>query len=516
MSVEVYQIGEDMKKVTAIMEELYKLEVKSGQLEWVQFTAGYDFGIDECNEAIMAYLKNKDHFEVIKKVMGSDLSQDDRRRVELAYKTFEFYHKSEEINKLQLKIENKTNELSKVLNTFRFKLDGREVTSVELSQILMSNDDRELRKKAYLSRNQINQPMVDAGLLDLVDMRKDLAKMNGFDTFVDYMLYKDDLEADIFSGWKEQIQELLPTLEESRKEFGLKYLNDEIIMPWDEAYISGKIAPSLNKKVDMMDYYEVIKVFFAKFGFDLDEYNITYDVFSRKNKSEWGYNFPIETAKDSRILANVKDRYYEYDVLMHETGHGVHSFLEDPNETLLNMGVSGIVTEGIANLFGSLIYDQAFFKEFFNDNLEQATEEFELYRKWKNLNAIRQVGLIMFDQNFYRSDCKDLGDVYEMYWSTFGELYNSEPGDFEPPWAFKIHHTTHPIYLHNYFMGDVTCEMLHSVFKEKHCVNSITEKAEEFGKFLYEQVIKPSGRYTYSELFKRISGNDFSLNYMVK
>jgi len=264
----------------------------------------------------------------------------------------------------------------------------------------------------------------------------------------------------------------------------------------------------------MLEYYTHVSNLFEKFGFNLEEYNITYDVFSRQNKSEWGYNFPIEVAKDSRILANVKDRFYEYGVLLHETGHGVHSFLKNPDEILMNLGVNGIVTEGIANLFGSLLLDETFFGTFFDEDLEIARAEFKEIKEWNKMNALRTVSRILFDQEFYHTDNQSLEDVYEMYWRVNSDILGTEKGDYEPPWAFLIHHTTHPIYLHNYFMGDVTCEMLAGVFKEKHKVERITEKPLEFGSFLYEQVIKPSGRYNYSELFERISGETFSLKYI--
>ena len=63
-------------------------------------------------------------------------------------------------------------------------------------------------------------------------------------------------------------------------------------------------------------------------------------------------------------------------------------------------------------------------------------------------------------------------------------------------------------------MGDVTCEMLAKVFEEKFG-QKIFDNPEAFGKFLVDEVIKPSGIYKYNELFKRISGKDFSLQYMI-
>ncbi|WP_041086439.1 hypothetical protein [Jeotgalibacillus soli] len=77
-----------------------------------------------------------------------------------------------------------------------------------------------------------------------------------------------------------------------------------------------------------------------------------------------------------------------------------------------------------------------------------------------------------------------------MYWRNHKEALNGQPFGTEPPWVCMIHFTTHPIYLHNYFMGDVTGEMLSKVFKQKYG-GDMTDKPKEFGEFLTEQVIKP-------------------------
>lgn len=498
-----------------MMKELEQLEVKMGQLQWTQFTVGYDFGIEETNEAIVNFLKDEDNYALVQKAVAEAETFEEKRKASIAYKEFEPYHKSDEINELQLAIDKKTNELMKVLNAFRFKLDGEEITSLEISQILMREEDRSKRKAAYLARNQVNEPMVEAGFLDLIAMRKELAKLSGFDSFVDLMLDKEDLSPELFSDWKGQLKALLPTIKATRKAYAKKYLKDEVIYPWDEAYVSAQIAPSLNRQVDMTKFYEVVKGYFGKFNFNLDDYGIVYDVYPRKKKSEWGYFFPIEAGKDARILANVKDRFHEFNVLLHETGHGVHYSLQNPEQTVLNRGINGIVTEGIANLFGSQIYGEAFFADFFEDDLTKAKEEFEAYREWSRINAFRAVGLIMFDQNFYGQELNSIEDIHQMYWDTYTDYLDETPGDYAPPWAFKIHHTSHPIYLHNYFMGDVTCEMLRSVFMARHDVKAITEKPEAFGEFLYKEVIEPSGLYTYEELFRRISGDGFSFKYML-
>lgn len=136
-------------------------------------------------------------------------------------------------------------------------------------------------------------------------------------------------------------------------------------------------------------------------------------------------------------------------------------------------------------------------------------------REYKRLTALRAVNDILFDQQLYRNKIESLDDIYDLYWKVYSDVLGGEKFADEVPWGYRIHHTTHPIYLHNYFMGDVTCEMLANVFKNKLGVENITDKPLEFGDFLKNEVIKPSGLYKYQDLFKKISGEEFSLKYML-
>lgn len=502
-----------LKKLHEIYEDIHERYVHISKLQWTKYTVGYDFGVEEAYERVVEALKDKKSYEYILSCQELDLSPIEQRKVALVNKMFKPYHLSEEINQLDKEIQYKVNQLSKILNIFRYTYKGQTVSSVDLAQVLSTDPDRGNRKEAYLARNQINQPMIDAGFLDLIKLRKEYAKANGAENFVTYMLEKNELDANTFEGWKDQLHEILPKMNESRGKFAKQFLNDDLVMPWDEAYISSQIAPSLNQQVDMSEYYHNIQELFDQFNIDITKFNITYDIFPRANKSEWGYNFTIETAKDSRILANVKNKYFEYGVLLHETGHAVHSFLLDPEEKILNRGVSGIVSEGIANLFQGFLYSPNFYQKFFTD-LKQVEKEFSELREYKKLNSLRAIHRIFFDHSLYTHELSTLDDVYDLYWEKQKELLQEDPYDGEPPWANVIHYTTHPIYFHNYFMGDVTCEMLTKVFAEKYGA-PMTEQPKQFGDFLLNQVINPSGTYKYNELFKRISGKEFSLKYMV-
>lgn len=500
-----------MERLLSMSKKLNEMGTNLSRLAWVQYTVGYDFGIEQAYKEMNDFLQDTSNYELVLEYMNrDDLDPVNKRRVEIAYNGIKQYHLNDELNELNMRIQKKTNELSMILNTFRFKLDGKEVSSVELTQILSNEDDRELRKKAYFARNQINQALVDGGFIDLINMRKEYAVKYGDKDFVEHMLKQNELSPTIFDNWRGDLKAHIDDLNSKRRKYAKKFLNVDEMMPWDEDYILAKIAPAQNSTVDMSNYYEKLRKFFLNFGLDLDEYNITYDIFSRKNKSEWGYNFPIEAGVDSRILANVKNKYHEYGVLLHETGHGIHSFLLKPEEILLNQGVSGIVTEGIANLFGGFLYDELFYKSFFDNSVE---EQFKELSEYKKLNYLRFVGNIFFDHELYRNDIKSLDDIHNLYFKVYGELFGDKPSIEAPPFAYRIHYTTHPIYMHNYFMGDVTCEMIRKVFCKKYGVSSVSEKPKEFGEFLISEVIDVSGLYKYEELFKRISGEEFSLKW---
>ncbi len=500
--------------VHEIAQTLRNASVRQSRLSWAQYTTGFDFGLAEAYDAVVAILSDKKNFDAICQFRDNAVEAVDTRTAHILFRAFEPFHLSKELNDLAKNMQKKVRELSAVLNTHRTIFEGSQITDTDLTQIITNDTNRERRKSAFLARAQVNKPLVDAGFIELLDMRKDYARLYGASSFTAMQLERQELHADMFADWAGDVREILPIMNRVRKEMAEKFCNTSSLQPWDGGFVSANIAPSLQTPVNLTKFYEYIKPFFLQFGFDLDSYNITYDLFSRRNKSEWGYNFPIETAKDSRILANVKDQYQEFRVLLHETGHAVHSFLNDPDSVVFNMGISGIITEGLAKFFDGFLYRPVFYGQFFGDRMDSVQQEFDALRRWTSVNSLRAISDILFDQRLYTTDIKTIDDIHALYWKTYTEILGEEPYAEIPPWAYRIHHTTHPIYLHNYLMGDIACEMFEKTFLSQNGYPSADGHFNELGAFLYESVIKPSGRYPFPELFERISGKKFSLSFV--
>lgn len=306
-----------MQEILRIVRHLEELQLDSNKKLWALYTTGFDFGVEEAQGKCREAYRNKESFKTICRTLDQDLSKIDRRRIEILHRDFRSYHRSEKVHAIKDKIEEIETRLSDLLNKNRSVLQGREVSSVEINRILEESPDRELRKQAYLSRAQVNRKLVDAGFLDLLSLRKEQAVACGASDFVTLCLEEDDLAPDLFDGWREQLAARRNVYRENLNRLAQRYLDQENYQPWDQTYLRGRLAPRNHQVVDLGGFRNVLAKVFRAYGFELDGVSVTFDVFSRENKSEWGYMFPIQKGKDVRVLANMDNRFSSYWVLLH-------------------------------------------------------------------------------------------------------------------------------------------------------------------------------------------------------
>ncbi len=500
-----------LSKVSQIATEYSGLRKKLLEIMWVQYTTGLDFGVTAGYAAEHALLSNKENFKFICDALEKDLSDEDRRRVEIFHREFREYHLSDRANELRKKIDEMETRLSDILNKNRIEFEGRELSSIDWSKLVTESEDREARKRAYLARRGINKKLFDAGFLTLLELRKEFAAAAGAADFVSFQLVKSELTPVIFDNWKAECRSRSGVYQARQRALAEKYLGTSELEPWDVEFLKNKLCVHNKAYVEIADFMKPMSKVFSAYGFDISRSNITFDVFPRKNKSEWGFNFPMEMGRDSRVLANVDNRFSSYWVLLHETAHGIHFLGLNPEDRLLNMGVSGIVAEGFANFFGDLAYSREFLSEVFvgmNESGDGSKIEsiHSAFREVKRLDDLRSMGSMattIFDQELYRKDLRTLDDIHELKWSIDRDLLGEEPYADEPLWAHLIHHTTTPIYLHNYFLGDVMCENMKDVFLRRTGATA-DSRPLEFGAFWREKVLAPSGRYPFLELYEKV------------
>lgn len=500
-----------MMTMDQIGKGLSDLYAEHSRKLWVQYTSGYDLGVQAAQNEVNEFQRNVKNFEAICHTLETSSDTLEKRKAQVLHNSFKKFHQSEKVQKVLEQIQALENSIMDLVNKSRPVLDGKETTSTEIGKILSQSPDRQLRQRAYECRLPLNQKLIDAGFIKLLDLRKELAAISGYKSFVDYKLEEDELNSEIFQTWLEDCKSRKAKFRTKANTIAQKHLGVEELAPWDYRYLNTKLCSYNQAEVDMTDFYKPIAKTFAKFGFDIEGINLTYDVFPRKNKSEWGYNFTIEIGKDSRILANVTKYFSSYNVLLHETAHGVHFMGLNSDEYALNSGVSGIVAEGFANYFGSLSYSKEFLDEVFP--AETAAKAFASFQEVQNLSHFqnfRFIPEILFDQQLYFKDVRNADDIQSLHQSLSQDILGA--GHYQATWSSTIHHTSHPIYLHNYFLGDVMCENMKDVFKKRNGGKTADQSPLEFGRLWKEQVLAPSAKYPFLDLYEKICEEKLSIS----
>ncbi len=192
-----------MNTIQEIATGLAGLEAEYSARLWIQYTTGLDQGVGESQKKINAYLKNATAFKVVCNALDSAKEPIAVREAKIMFQTFKDYHQSEKISKLIEKSQVLKNSLIDIVNKFRGVIDGKEADTTVIRKILNESDDAALRKKAYQSKIPLNKILVDAGFIQLLDLRKEIAAACGADDFVAYKLEKEDLTSDVFKTWRQ-------------------------------------------------------------------------------------------------------------------------------------------------------------------------------------------------------------------------------------------------------------------------------------------------------------------------
>ena len=225
----------------------------------------------------------------------------------------------------------------KLKATLRIDFKGQSLSEGEIRKY-MTNEDRSIRKEATDSLNKAymeNKKGFGDILNELVKVRNEIAKANGFDSFADYMNlekgrrdYGQRELLDFVSNIKEELKDiLLQTSKDQAKRLGLKRLAyyDKGI-----SFIDGNAKPIGDGKVLL----EKAKEMYKDLGSDISElYNEMVDknyidVDQSPNKiSGMGFCTELYTLNFPYIFGNCNGTIHDVDVLTHEIGHAYQMYL---------------------------------------------------------------------------------------------------------------------------------------------------------------------------------------------
>ena len=405
----------------------------------------------------------------------------------------------------------KENEISQKLNSYQMTIDGKPVSKAEISKIMETEKNPEVRKKASDAKIKSGD-LIAEDLVELVKMRNDFAKKKGYDNYFDYMLEEnydikpkelDKLLSDVAKNTKESNKKVMDGVKsELSKAFGIA---PEDLRSYHFGYLAGEdpeklVNDQIKTKEEVVD---ISKRAYAGMGYDVDKLPIKLDLFPRENKNTHGFSFPIEAGKDARILANLTNNVSSIDTLMHELGHSVFTVKTNPKLPYMEQDTTSTMTEAVAMMMGDMPRTEGLVKD------KVSPEVFAKFQKSAAEEDSKFVGssmaIIDFERNMYKNPDQDLKQL----WKDMSVKYKgrSEKDEATNEWATIPHFLSHPAYYQNYFRASLIKAQLYDALTEKF--GNLTEN-KDTAKYLNEHIFQYGGSKEDDEILEEVTGKPLS------
>jgi len=324
--------------------------------------------------------------------------------------------------------------VEKKFNEYRGIVDGKEVTSNDISDILRTEIDSARRRKAWEAYKAVG-PQVRDEVLELVELRNRAAGKLGFsDYYVMSLTLIEQVPAKIraiFEDLADKTQEtFLRLMDRLNRELSKRYgVDPDELMPWhyedpffQEAPATGQT--DLDLLYDGVDLESLVSDFFRDAGIDPADIMARSDLYEKKGKMQHAYCTDIDREGDIRILANLRPNDYWAGVLLHEMGHAVYNKYIDPElPWALRGSAHSFTTEAIAQLFGRLIRNPAWLHHTLGvprEKLAPITDELVFRERLEMLVFARWTMVVThFERELYADPDQDLN---KLWWDRQGAL----------------------------------------------------------------------------------------------
>ena len=287
-----------------------------------------------------------------------------------------------------IKVENELKAKYKNLNKSKIIFDNKEETISSISG-LYSNSDRNIRKKAHDSVNDFyynNQKEYDEILYNLINIRNEYARKLGFNSYVDYSLYKlkrFGYDYKDISKFRNNIIKYIIPICKLMSEWQKQELNVDELKYYDTVYFTEM------PKIKEIDLLNELKKSFNKANKELGNLfnnmldNGYIDLEKRNNKVNFSItNYLTETCIPT-ITGNYKNNYLDVSTTTHEMGHAfqkyyssikdkeyiVSSLLKYPNFEIAEMfshSMELIMLDHLDNIFNKEDYKKYCFMKIYN------------------------------------------------------------------------------------------------------------------------------------------------------
>ncbi len=270
-------------------------------------------------------------------------------------------------------------EYSKLMAGMEFEFRGEKMPRAMLAGFFKS-DDRETRREAYevLGRGlEQHKAELDRIYDELVHVRDRMAKKMGYKNFVELGYHRMGrlcYDEKSVAAFRENIlRDITPVVARLRTE-NAKRMDIDKFMLYDNDVITpgGDPVPAGGKD----NIFAAAKVMYHGLGEETGKFidmmleNEAFDVDARKNKWGGGYCTEFPKYKQPFILANFNGTAGDVDVITHEGGHALNSYLIADNRFALELNCGGMETAETHSM-SMEFFAWPYMEHFFGENAEK-------------------------------------------------------------------------------------------------------------------------------------------------
>jgi len=489
---------------------------------------------EELNKKIADIYSDKNEYEKLKNIYesGKITKYELKREIELLLLNFKRNQIPKDLRDEIIILETK---LEKEFSTFRGKVDGKEVSANEISEILKKSKNSEERRKYWEASKSVGE-ILSKDFLKLVKLRNRVAHILGFKNYYVMSLeLSEQTEEDILEIFDDLAKSTEEPFKKIKSEIDFKLsqrygISPNELMPWhyEDPYFQEGVSINETNIDFFIKGKDIIKIadnFYKSIGIELSDVIKRSDFYEKKGKNPHAFEIMIGRSGDVRVLMNIKDNSQWLETALHEFGHAAYSkYIDKKLPYFLREEAHIFVTEAIAMLFGRLTKNPYWLQKALNIKedeinkirmalLKEFLESQLIFSRWAQV-------MMRFERELYYNQDQDLNEL----WWKLKERYQfikKPEGRNKPDYAAKIHIISDPVYYHNYMLGEILASQLNNyiiskLYKEKNKTLVPYYGEKKIGEFLIDSVFKQGAKYRWDKLILKATGEELTTKYYVK
>jgi len=354
----------------------------------------------------------------------------------------------------------------------RFPLDGRELTSNEVLNLLTDRDGK-VRKAAAKSLGKV----LGANLREFAHITNTLAKdkeiedkWRKFARPVSSRNLGNFVEDEVVDALVTAVKAAYPALSHRYYKLKAKWLGGDRLDYWDR---NAPLPEDVDRSIAWPDATKTVLEAYAAFSPELAKIGRQFfdknwiDAPPRPGKAPGAFAHPTVPSAHPYLLLNYHGKTRDVMTLAHELGHGVHQVLAAPQGAL--MSDTPLTLAETASVFGEMLTFQALLKQ----ESDLRRRGVLLASKVEDMlnTVVRQIAFHEFERRLHdeRREGELMADrIAEIWMETQAESLGPAlrfDDDYRVFWTYIPHFIHTPFYVYAYAFGDCLVNSLYAVYQ---------------------------------------------------